>query len=420
MNDLFCVIGGNAAGLSAAMQIKRLSPKTHVILFEKSGLVSYSKCLLPYYLSGRIEGIDAISVKPAVFFSDQGIEILQAEVTRIDVRSREVLYIENGRLRTLRYRKLLLATGTRYSKPEGENFFMPVPDDYIRAGELIRAGKIRTAAVIGGGFAGCETALELSRVGIAVDLIEKNRVLSLFSPQFAEELKGFLGGNTRMMENTDFLGTDGELLRTSRFERKYDAAFFCLTPKPSTEMIDIPKMKNGAVRTDAKCRTENEDIFAAGDCASVTFVNNRTGTMPSAVYANKTGKTAAYSMLSKRTPGFFASGSTMIDLDGIVAARTGVEEGSVCIVKKLPDSKDDKGRPSGGLIVLGCSESGIIKYGEVFSPGTYALQAVTLLGSFLGRPLNELIAADIPYAPFINRVLDPVQAAAFGLLLKIR
>ena len=421
------IIGGDAAGLSAGAQIKRLSPETEVTVLERKNYISYSNCSIPYILSGKISSMqDIIHMTPEVYTATRGPEvIIAAEVIKINSSQKIVLFKKGGNVEKIHYDRLIIASGASYAEASYSlPSFVPVPEQFFNAKKMIDDGGIKKALVIGGGFAGLETALELQEAGVGAVILEGERILPGYSDDLRTDTLAYLSDrNIEIYENTLFHGVsqDGKA-RTSKGVVECDALFVCTGVLPNTDFIDIAKVKNGAIKVNYRMQTSDEHIFAAGDCAS--YINTQTGLneyRPMGTYANRAGVIAGESALGFASRGLKVFGSQVLKLGEFQIGRTGITRSSEEIISEKYTSHKASALDAiaGEVNVrLFSSRKGIIKGCEFWGHGD-ALRRIYLLAALLETPLSSLIDADLPYSPLLSNVKDVIQVAALRLNSKI-
>ena len=168
MSEKLIVIGGTAAGLSAASKAKRMRPEMEIEVFEKSGYISYGACGLPYFVGGIIERPeDLVSLTVDQITQKRGIPTyIHHEVTKINREKKTVTVrnLDSGEESVHPYDKLVIATGARPIKPsipgiEAEGvYYLRTVEDGIRLKQVVRSSDKKRTAIVGGGFIGLEVA----------------------------------------------------------------------------------------------------------------------------------------------------------------------------------------------------------------------------------------------------------------------
>ena len=198
------IVGGVAGGATAAARIRRLDEQAEIVVFERSGYISYANCGLPYYIGGVIEDPEELTLQtPESFFSRFRIQMKVChEVTAIhpDRKTVAVKNLETGEIFEERYDKLLLSPGAKPVRPDlpGINsskvFTLRTVEDTFRIKDYINENKPRSAVMVGGGFIGLEVAENLRDLGMDVTIIQKPR--QLMSP-FDSDIASFIHAEMR-------------------------------------------------------------------------------------------------------------------------------------------------------------------------------------------------------------------------------
>ena len=198
------IVGGVAGGATAAARIRRLDEQAEIVVFERSGYISYANCGLPYYIGGVIEDPEELTLQtPASFFSRFRIQMkVHHEVTAIhpDRKTVAVRNLETGEAFEERYDKLLLSPGAKPVRPDlpgidsGRVFTLRTVEDTFRIKDYVNENKPRSAVMVGGGFIGLEVAENLRDLGMEVTVIQKPR--QLMSP-FDSDMASFIHAEMR-------------------------------------------------------------------------------------------------------------------------------------------------------------------------------------------------------------------------------
>ena len=327
------VIGGVAAGLSAAARARRIDPRLEIIVLEKGPTVSYGACGLPYFVEGRVrEARELIVYTPEYFRKERGIDVRTgARVVSIAHPRREVA-LESGE--RVRYDRLVIATGARPGavgiEGAGEPHVLTLHtlEDAVRMRRFLGERRPRRAVVVGAGYAGLETADALRRNGLAVTVLERSTdVLLRSDPDVTAAVRRQLeihgvelrcGVNVQAIEADRVAGVACDLVVLS-------AGF-----KPNVELAaeaGVEIGRSGAIRTDDHMETSLRGVYAAGDCAEVThLVTGRPAYIPLGTTANKTGRVAGANAAGarERFPG--VTGTLIVGIFGMGFAVTGLSE----------------------------------------------------------------------------------------------
>ncbi len=341
------VIGGVAAGTSAAAKARRTDKDAEIVLFEKGTDISYGGCGLPYYISDVIkEREDLIAFTAEEFEEKYNVEVkIKHEVTDIDAQAKKLTYknLETGEEDSYQFDKLVVATGASPIKPpfEGidlENVFTlrNVNDgDAIKA--AVHSDEVQDAVIIGAGLIGLEMAESLYEAGLNVKVVElQPQVLPPFSKEMAdivaEELED-KGVGLILNDGIDYFKGNGKLesvVTQSGREFKADMALLSIGVKANTELAQkagIEIGETGAIKVNQKMETNLEDIYAAGDCAETfNVLTGKPTWVPLGSTANKQGRVAGENAAggSYEHHGILETGINK--LFEIAAARTGLSE----------------------------------------------------------------------------------------------
>ena len=337
------VIGGVAAGASAAAKARRTDEHAEVVIFEQGEYVSYANCGLPYYVGGTIEDReDLILVSPELFRDRYCIDVrLRHTVTSFDAKAKVVRGTSPEGDFEESYDKLILAMGGEPIKPPMPGSDLPgvynvftVPDvDKIMA---VLNG-VKKAIVVGGGFIGVETAEELLKQGVDTTLVELapqllNNFDAEFSPPIERHLQS-LGLNVVLGKSlTEVKGngkveqavlSDGTVLDT-------DMVILAVGVRPRVALAKeagVALGETGGILTDAGMRTNLPDVFAAGDIVeSLHLVSRKKVKIPLAGSANKQGRIAGANAAGGHMAFRGVLGTAIIKAGELTCGRTGLSE----------------------------------------------------------------------------------------------
>jgi NADPH-dependent 2,4-dienoyl-CoA reductase/sulfur reductase-like enzyme len=266
------VIGGVAAGLSAASSARRADPSAEITVFEKGGSISYSACGLPYYVEGRVPSLSDLNVyTPEYFERERRIAIrTSAEVVSISHARRRVV-LSGGRQE--RYDKLVIATGASCraaiaGSDQPHVFSLNTPAQALRLREHLRSRQPGRAAIVGGGYIGLEAAEALRSHGWQVTVVDANScLLDRDDAQLTERLKKHLA----------LFGVElvlGERIASIASDRvgsiPCDLAVIAAGLRPNTALAaeaGVHLGSTGAIQTNERMETNLHGVYACGDCA---------------------------------------------------------------------------------------------------------------------------------------------------------
>jgi NADPH-dependent 2,4-dienoyl-CoA reductase/sulfur reductase-like enzyme/rhodanese-related sulfurtransferase len=343
------VIGAVAAGTKAASKAKRENPDLDVKIFTKEEHISYAGCGLPYYIGGVIKEKNELVVRtPEIFKKEQDIDIFtKHEVTKIDVKSKKVTVTNSNTQEQLEYGydKLVMAMGASPIKPPLDNiglkniFTLRSVTDAFEIRDLVDAGRVKKAVVVGGGFIGLEVAENLKHRGVEVTLIElAPHVLPPFDEEIALLAQVHMqdkGVNIITSEKVlGFEGKEGFVTTVKSTAGDFDADIVVLSigVRPNVKLaVDagIELGITGAIKVDKYMQTNVKDIFAVGDCAeNINLVTNQPAWYPMGSTSNKTGRIAGHNVVNQGNMESLEGvlGTTIVKLFDMNAAKTGLSE----------------------------------------------------------------------------------------------
>ncbi|GAA5338214.1 FAD-dependent oxidoreductase [Thermus antranikianii] len=439
MGKRLVVIGGVAGGASAAFKAKRENPDLEVVVYEKSGWVSYGACGLPYVLSGEIPRLEKLVARTPEEFRKQGIHIhVHHEVVDVDPELKTLTVFDHQEGRTFqdRYDYLVLATGARPSLP-------PIPGTEqegvytlrsMENGEsLLKALEgAQRAAILGAGYIGLEVAEAFRKRGLEVTLLElKDRPL----PHWDQEVGNLLKEELERHGVEVWTGVEVKALRgqgrveaveTSEGVVPADLVLVATGIKPNTllaQAMGVALGSTGAIATDERMRTNLEGVYAAGDVAeSFHQVLKRPYWLPLGDVANKHGRTAGTVIAGKEARFAGVVGTAIFKAFGLAVATTGLSQEAALkegfqARKVFIQSRDGAHYYPGSqpLWVELIYEEGTGKLlgGAVVAHGHGALR-IDALAALLhqGGTVEDLLSLDLAYAPPYSPVWDPLLIAA--------
>ena len=324
------VIGGVAAGLSAAARARRIDPRLEIVVLEKGPVISYGACGLPYFVEGRVrETAELITYTPEYFRKQRNIDVRTgARVIAISHPRREVTLESGARVA---YEKLVIATGARGGMPNlpgaqlAHVFRLYTLDDAERMRSFVRERKPKSAVVVGGGYIGIEAADALRRNGLRVTILERSAYALLREDEdlTAAVRKQLEQHGVELRTGVTVTAIEPDQVAGVPCDMVVLAAGF----QPNVEIAadgGIEIGRSGAIRTDDRMETNLRGVFAAGDCAEVThLVTGRPTWIPLGTTANKAGRVAGACAAGarERFPGIV--GTSIVSIFGVGFATTG-------------------------------------------------------------------------------------------------
>ena len=343
------IIGGIAAGMSAAAKFKRLSPKDDVVVYEKGDIVSFGACGLPYYVGDFFDDSREMIARTPEEFRESGVEIhTKHEVIDVDFSSKK-LKVKNlitNEILEESYDKLMIASGARAIIPPIKNIdlenvvTLKSMDDGNKLRELMANDEYKKVAIIGAGFIGLEAVEAAKHREKEVTVIQlQDRVLQeVFDKDITDLLEEELresGVNLLLSETVVELIGDGKVSKVKTNKREIDADIVILATgvKPNTDFLkadEIKMLRNGAIVVDSYGRTSVDDVYSAGDCATINnLITGKEAYVPLATGANKLGRIVGENLAGQNNSFQGSMASSCIKVMNMEAARTGLSEKEV-------------------------------------------------------------------------------------------
>jgi len=443
------IIGGVAAGSKVAAKLKRENFNCDVTILTKSKDISYAGCGLPYYVGKVIENGNELIVNTPDGFSElTGVKVLtEHEVTKVNPKEKTVdaLDLKSNKPLKFEYDKLVIASEARAIKPNIDGihlknvFFLRSPDDAYALRNAVDSNEIKRAVIVGAGYIGLEITEDLSSCGIKIMIIDMAKhILPGFDDEFSDYVENYLAEQGIITftetEVEAVLGEEKvEKVKTSRRTIKADAIIFSCGIKANTEFLadsGIELMPNHTIKVNEFFETNIEDIYAVGDCSSVSNkITKEAFWSPMGSTANIAGRILAKNILGSKIAFPGVLGTAIVKLPEINAGRTGLTEkdarkagfnpisvvvvvddkahyypdSSTFIVKMIADKKTKKLL---GIQVLG--------KGATDKMIDIAATAITM-----GASLEDIENMDLAYAPPFSTAIHPFSHTVNVLLNKI-
>jgi len=415
------VIGGVAAGLSAAARARRVDAGLEIVVLEKGANVSYGACGLPYYLSGRVRrAAQLIVYTPEYFAKERNIAVRTgAQVVSISHPRREVV-LDGGE--RVHYDRLVIATGARPIPADRalaalpQAFTLHTLEDVEHLKLFLREKRPKRAIVIGAGYIGLEAADALRRNGLAVTIVEQSphvfgREDVALTADVRERLERF-HVELRLGERAD--DVDG-----------YDLAILANGIQPNVALAadaSVELGRTGAIRVDEHMETNLAGVYAAGDCAEAEhLVTGRPAYIPLGTTANKMGRVAGANAAGRRERFSGIAGTAIVSVFGLGVAVTGLSEaqaqreGFSPVVARITARSRARyfgGKPITVQLVADARTRRLLGgtvLGEDGAAGAINVIATALYNRMRAEDLQDL---DLAYAPPFSTVWDPVLIAA--------
>jgi len=339
------VIGGVAAGMSAASKLKRINKDAQVVVYEKGKFLSYGACGLPYYVSGENDDYTKMIARTKEQFEQMGMDIyLQHEVVKVVPEKKQVLVrdIVDNKLFIDQYDKLMISTGTIPLVPPfpgadlANIHVLKTLEDGIYLKQIANEPAIKDVVIVGGGYIGIEVVEAMLRLGKNVRVVElSERILRTFDQELTDLAEKELlekGVHLNLGEKVEgFIGNEHvEAVQTDKGTYSADLVLLSIGVKPATKFLEgsgITLAVNGAVIIDREMRTNVKDVYSAGDCAQVYHkVMEENAFIPLGTNANKCGRIAGANMAGQHNKYIGTLGSAAIKVCDLEMGRTGLSE----------------------------------------------------------------------------------------------
>ena len=438
------IVGGVAGGATAAARIRRLDEQVEIVVFERSGYISYANCGLPYFIGDVITDPEDLTLQtPESFYSRFRAEMkVRHEVTAIhpDRKTVSVKNLETGEEFEENYDKLILSPGAKPTQPRVPGtgldrvFTLRTVEDTFRIKAYINEHHPKSAVLAGGGFIGLELAENLRELGMDVTIVQRPRqLMNPFDPDMAALIHGEMRRNGvrlvlgRTVEG--FAEKDGgvDVLLKDGAPLHAGMVVLAIGVTPDTALAKDAGLALGirdSIVVNERMETSVPDIYAVGDAVQVKHaVTGQDALISLAGPANRQGRIAADNVCGGDSRYSGSQGSSVIKVFGLTAAVTGVSEtnarkAGLDVDKVILSPMSHAGYYPGGKLMT---------MKVVFEKGTYRLLGAQIVGSEgVDKRIDVLAAAihggmkatglkelDLAYAPPYSSAKDPVNMAGF-------
>ena len=441
------VVGGGAAGMSIAAAAKRAQPEWNITVIEAGEWISFGACGIPYCIDGRVKSIDDLVVlTPEDAQKKKGVNALVKHIVEdVDVNAHRALVhdIKGDRTLVFEYEKLAIATGAKPIIPsiQGANsegvFSIRSLYDAIKIRRFIEENSPKEAVIIGAGFVGMEMAESLTMLGIKVTVIELlPTVLGLYDSQMRDAVisEGKDNGvDFKLEERVSAIETkNGKVsaVHTDKGDYKADIVIMSVGIRPNVELarkIGLELGAGGAIYVDLKGATSRPNIFAAGDCAQIRdLITGNWIWVPLGTTANRQGRAIGYTIAGKSTPfrGIVRSAVTKFFTLGIQVVGMPKEEGTKLgwklvetTIKSSSHTHYYPGAKTSWTHLYADATTLRILGGQYVGPAESVKRFDVVVAAVSNRMTAEDLAyMNIPYAPPVGTVWDPINIAASKLI----
>ena len=438
------IVGGVAGGATAAARIRRLDEQAEIVVFERSGYISYANCGLPYYIGDVITDPEELTLQtPESFFSRFRVDMkVRHEVTAIhpERKTVSVKNLETDEVFEESYDKLILSPGAKPTQPRlpgvgiDKLFTLRTVEDTFRIKEYINQNHPKSAVLAGGGFIGLELAENLRELGMDVTIVQRpKQLMNPFDADMASMIhsemrkhgvKLVLGYTVEGFEERNG-GVD--VLLKDNAPLHADMVVLAIGVTPDTALAREAGLElgiKGSIVVNDRMETSVPDIYAAGDAVQVKhYVTGEDALISLAGPANKQGRIIADNICGGDSRYLGSQGSSVIKVFDMTAATTGINETNA---RKAGLDVDT-------VILSPMSHAGYYPGGKVmtmkvvFEKGTYRLLGAQIVGYdgvdkridvlataiHAGLKATQLKDLDLAYAPPYSSAKDPVNMAGF-------
>jgi NADPH-dependent 2,4-dienoyl-CoA reductase/sulfur reductase-like enzyme len=467
MSDPFVVVGGDAAGLSAASKCAREDPDRDVVVFERGRWISYAHCGEPYFVKGEVETLDDLLSLSPEEVEERGIDLRrESEVVAVDTEARTVTVEGDGGTSEQPYGDLLVATGASARSDPIEGFsldraftmhglddaaavraFLTSPDDFelaalggeafVDADRVERYGRMdppERIAVVGGGYVGIEMAEAFDAHGVDVHLFQRpERLLPPFGEAVSDAVEAHLrdrGVELHLDEEVARLDGDGRVERlvcSGGTELAVDGALVGIGVAPETALVEdtpVELGETGAIAVDDYGRTSVDGIYAAGDCSEDDHaVTGRPTWVPLGLTANRAGRAVGSTVAGNPMPVGEVAGTAVVKAFELECGRAGFvgdeearDAGFDPVTETITAGSRSgyyPGNEETTVTLTADRGTGRLLGGSIVGKDRAAVRIDTVATALAGDlSVPELERSDLAYAPPFSPVWDPVLVAA--------
>ena len=435
------IIGGVAAGMSAAAKLKRMQPEYEVVVYEKTDVVSFGACGLPYFVGGFFDDVNNMIARPAEKFRESGIDLnIFHEVIDVDTEAKKltVKNLTTGEEFVDTYDKLMIASGASSIIPPIKNVnienvsTLKSMSDGIKVKELMNKEEIKNVAIIGAGFIGLEAVEAAKKLGknVVVFQLEDRILPQVFDKEVTDILEDEIRKHDVDLRLEEIVGelvgeTKVEKVITNKGEYDADLVIVATGVRPNTSFLkntNINMLPNGAIIVDEFGKTSVEDVYSAGDCATIqNIVTGQDSYVPLATGANKLGRIVGENLAGANNTFQGSLGSSCIKVMDMEAASTGLTEiqaarlGIEVKTKFISDFNQTNyypGRDKMYVKLVYDANTKVILGGQVAGYKDAVQRANVIAACVFGKlTTNQLGMLDLCYAPPFARTWDILNVA---------
>src|SRR3954454_24881739 len=349
MGKRLVVIGGDAAGGSAASQARKRQRDLDVVMFERGRATSYSACGIPYWISGAVEDEASLVARTPAEHRAAGIDVrMRTKVVGIDLDRRAVRWrdLDSGAEGTDPFDELVYATGSVPMRPPVPGidaagvYGVQVLDNGVALRRELTRDSVRRVVVVGGGYIGLEIAEACRMRGLDVTVVDRSATpVGTFDPDVGEQIADAVRDEGIELVLSDGVaaidvGPDGRaraVVTASGRELPADLVVLGLGVRPNVRLAreaGIPLGTSGGIAVDARMRTQSDGVWAAGDCVESRHrLSGQRVVVALGTHANKQGRVAGVNIGGGCATFPGPLGTAIPRVCDLEAARTGLSSG---------------------------------------------------------------------------------------------
>lgn len=436
------IIGGVAAGMSAAAKLKRIKPDYEVVVYEKTDVVSFGACGLPYFVGGFFDDSNEMIARSAEKFRESGVDLnIFHEVINVDPNAKKLIVknTKTGETFEDSYDKLMIATGASSIIPPIKNVnlenvsTLKSMENGVHLKELLNKDENKNVVIIGAGFIGLEAVEACKKLGKNVTIFQlEDKILpAVFDREITDVLESEIknhGVDLRLSEAvSELVGkTKVEKVITSKGHTvDCDVVIIATGVRPNTAFLKdtgIEMLPNGALIVDEYGETSIKDIYAAGDCATIrNIITGKDSYVPLATGANKLGRIVGENLAGENNKFQGSLSSSCIKVMDMEAASTGITEMQAknmgldyktTFISDYNQTTYYPGRNKIYVKLVYDAKTKVLLGGQVAGFKDSVQRTNVLAAAILGKlTTNQLGMLDLCYAPPFARTWDVLNVA---------
>ncbi|WP_066194211.1 CoA-disulfide reductase [Gracilibacillus timonensis] len=437
----YVIIGGVAAGMSAAMEIMRTDEQAEITVLERGAVYSYGQCGLPYVINGLVPSADDVIARSVQSFrEDHGIQAeINIEVTELDAQERKVYAkrIQTKEVVSFTYDRLLIATGADPIQPnwprinlEGIHVLKTIPDTKAIVTDMME--NVEHVTIIGGGYIGLEATESFRSLGLSVTLIQRgDQLAKIFDLDMARQIHEEAskhGVDVKLGEEVTHFEGDKRVKRVITTNGAVDTDLVLISAgiHPNTDFLKgsgLHMTDEGAIIVSPAMQTSLPDVYAAGDCAThYHIVKQLNDYIPLGTTANKQGRIAGANMAGRYLTFKGITGTSIIQFFDLTLGRTGITEKeakrlNIPYQAETKTANNQAGYYPGGedlhIKLLYHPYTNHVLGGQIIGKkGVDKRIDVLATALYNQMTIDQLQDLDLAYAPPYNGVWDPIQKIA--------